>query len=65
MLTFPNSVPEIEAKKIIEQAAIKAGEKGTIHKDSLLIEINKLVVGYFERSLEKYMLIPILLFHCA
>jgi hypothetical protein len=56
MLKFSDGIPQIEARRIVNQAVFKAGEKGVITKQSLLTEINKLEVGYLNLPYKRFVL---------
>jgi hypothetical protein len=57
MLKFPDSLPEIETRRIVEQAITNAGQKGHITTKSLLAEANRLAASYLKCPLERYVLV--------
>jgi hypothetical protein len=60
MLDFPETVPEIEGRKIARQAVSRAGKSGTITPKSLLAEANRLAQEYLQRPLGRYVLVTTL-----
>lgn len=57
MIKLDNEVPEIEKRRIINQAAFKAGAKGVITANSILGEICKLERDYLSIDKKKFHLI--------
>ena len=55
-LIFPTSVPEIEARGIINQATFNVGQKMEVSAEALLTEINRLTGEYLERMPEPFVL---------
>ena len=57
MLEFSETVPEVDARRIVRQAIFKAAEKGSVTANSLLAQVNRLEREYSKRSLERYVLL--------
>ncbi len=57
MISFNKEIPEIEKRRIINQATFAAGAKGAITPKSLLDEINKLECNYLSTPEQKYRLL--------
>ena len=57
MLVLDPEVPEVEKRRIVNQATFKAGEKGVITPKLLLAEANKLERSYLTSSVNPYRLI--------
>jgi hypothetical protein len=60
MLDFPDTVPEIEGRRIAQRAIVQAGKSGTITRKSLIAEASKLTQEYLKRSTERYVLVTTL-----
>lgn len=57
MVLMDDVIPEIEKRRIVNQATFKAAAKGKINSKSLLIEINKLETEYLKRQERTYKLV--------
>lgn len=55
-LQFPDSVPEIEARRIAGKATLNVGGRGAITAQKLLTEINKLINIYLSQPTQTYFL---------
>jgi len=57
MLEFSETVPEVDARRIVRQAIFKAAEKGSVTARSPLAQINRLEREYSECLPERYVLL--------
>ena len=57
MLELPDSIPEVDATRIVRQAILKTAGKGAITARGLLAEVNRLEKEYSERPVERYVML--------
>lgn len=57
MLEFPDSIPQVDARRIAGQAIFKAAGKGPVTARALLEEVSRLEKEYSERPLERYVMV--------
>lgn len=57
MLEFADSIPEVDARRMVHQAILKTAEKGAVTANALLAAVNRLEKDYSARPLERYVMI--------
>lgn len=57
MLNFSSEIPEIEGRRIVEQAVFRTGEREHITAQNILAEINRLEGEFLRRPFNRYMLV--------
>jgi len=57
MLNFSSEIPEIEGRRIVEQAVFRAGEREHITAQNILAEVNRLEGEFLRNPLSRYTLV--------
>ena len=57
MLEFPSPIPQVEGRRIVTQSVFSVAARGRITPETLLAEISRQAHAFFNRPVERYVLV--------